>query len=52
MIEHGIDTEKVAIGMEGPIIVGKFVDIHEKPTLTDNLLSIQRMATASKDKGA
>ncbi|MCG3223307.1 MAG: 2-oxoacid:ferredoxin oxidoreductase subunit beta [Candidatus Heimdallarchaeota archaeon] len=52
VIEHGIDTEKVAIGKEGPIIVGKFVDIHEKPTLTDNLFSIQRIATASKDKGA
>jgi len=34
VVRNGIDTREVEIGLSGPIIVGKFVDI-EKPTFLD-----------------
>ncbi len=33
-IQNGADTKDVAIGMKGPIVVGKFVD-RERPTFTE-----------------
>ncbi|MBN2156073.1 MAG: 2-oxoacid:ferredoxin oxidoreductase subunit beta [Candidatus Lokiarchaeota archaeon] len=43
ILQHGIDPMKAQIQKDGPIIVGKFVEI-QKPTLTDNLLRLHKMA--------
>ncbi|MHA1223141.1 MAG: thiamine pyrophosphate-dependent enzyme [Candidatus Heimdallarchaeaceae archaeon] len=51
VLEHGADPMKVQITKDGPIIVGKFLEIEGKPTLTDNLLKEQRIAQASKIRG-
>ncbi|MFW9851586.1 MAG: thiamine pyrophosphate-dependent enzyme [Candidatus Thorarchaeota archaeon] len=50
VLQHGMDTRNVQITKDGPLIVGKFVDIEGKPTLTDHLLEIQRMSEASLSK--
>jgi 2-oxoglutarate ferredoxin oxidoreductase subunit beta len=34
VVRHGAPTREVAIGYQGPIVVGKFVDI-ERPTFLD-----------------
>jgi 2-oxoglutarate/2-oxoacid ferredoxin oxidoreductase subunit beta len=46
-LRHGSDPRDAQITKDGPIIVGKFVDI-EKPTLTDNLLELQKRAKKVK----
>lgn len=46
-LHHGIDPMKAQIEKNNPIIVGKFLEIH-KPTLTDNLLSLQERAKKIK----
>ena len=46
-LRHGSDPRDAQITKDGPIIVGKFVDIN-KPTLTDNLLSLQKRAKKVK----
>lgn len=51
VLQHGADPMKVGIEKEGPIIVGKFVENKDKPTLTDNLLKLQRIAQASQQQG-
>ncbi|MHA1303573.1 MAG: thiamine pyrophosphate-dependent enzyme [Candidatus Heimdallarchaeaceae archaeon] len=51
VLQHGADPTKIKIEKEGPIIVGKFVEIEGKTTLTDNLLKLQRIAKASKPRG-
>jgi 2-oxoglutarate ferredoxin oxidoreductase subunit beta len=43
VLEHGANTRDVSIKKDGPMIVGKFVDIDGKPTLTDHLLELQEM---------
>ena len=45
-IQHGADTKTVGISKDSKIIVGKFIDIEDKPTLTDNLMAVQRMSKA------
>ncbi len=51
VIKHFADIKTTDINKEGPIIVGKFVDIEDKPTLTDNLLKIQEIAKKTKTRG-
>lgn len=48
ILNHDADTKDVLIHKDSPIIVGKFVDLDDKPSLTDNLLKIQRVAQAKK----
>lgn len=48
VLNHDADTRDVRIDKNSPIIVGKFVDIEDKPTLTDNLLALQRVSQAKK----
>ena len=48
VLNHDADTRDVRIDKDSPIIVGKFVDIEDKPTLTDNLLALQRVSQAKK----
>ena len=48
ILNHDADTRDVLIHKDTPIIVGKFVDIEDRPSLTDNLLKIQRVAQAKK----
>ncbi len=48
VLNHDADTRDVQIDKNSPIIVGKFVDIEDKPTLTDNLLALQRVSQAKK----
>jgi len=51
VLQHGADPTKTEISKDGPIIVGKFVEIKDKSTLTDNLLKVQRIAKATKLRG-
>lgn len=39
IIRHGADPKEVDIGLDGPIVVGKFVDI-QRPTLWENIQHI------------
>jgi 2-oxoglutarate ferredoxin oxidoreductase subunit beta len=48
VLKHGANPMEIGINKDGQIIVGKFVDVEEKPTLTDNLLAVQRIAQASE----
>ncbi|MHA1109787.1 MAG: thiamine pyrophosphate-dependent enzyme [Promethearchaeota archaeon] len=48
-LHHGIDPMKAQIEKDNPIIVGKFLQ-KEKPTLTDNLLSLQERAKKVKPR--
>ncbi len=48
VLNHDADTKDVGISKNSPIIVGKFVDIEDKPTLNDNLMAIQRVSQAKK----
>ena len=50
VLQHRIDTRKVQIKKDGPLIVGKFVDIEGKPTLTEHLLEIQQISEAALNK--
>jgi len=50
VLKHDADPKETKIEKNGPFIVGKFVDIEDKPTLTDNLLAIQRISQASDKK--
>ncbi|MCG3221768.1 MAG: 2-oxoacid:ferredoxin oxidoreductase subunit beta [Candidatus Heimdallarchaeota archaeon] len=49
-LQHGADTREVGIEKNGLMIVGKFVDIEGRPTLTDNLLELQEKGRASVSK--
>jgi len=49
-LQHGADTRDMNIEKEGKIIVGNFIDIEDRPTLTDHLLSLQKTAQASSKK--
>jgi 2-oxoglutarate ferredoxin oxidoreductase subunit beta len=49
-LQHGADTREVGISKDGPMIVGKFVDIEGRPTLTDHLLNLQEKGRASISK--
>ena len=48
VLNHNADTRDVAITKDSPIIVGRFVDRDERPSLTENLLKIQRISQAKK----
>ncbi len=48
VLNHNADTRDVSISHDSPIIVGRFIDRDERPTLTENLLKIQRMSQAKK----
>ena len=48
ILDHNAETKDVGIHKDSPIIVGKFVDRDERPSLTDNLLKIQRVSQAKK----
>lgn len=48
VLNHDADTRDVAITHDSPIIVGRFIDRDERPTLTENLLKVQRMSQAKK----
>jgi 2-oxoglutarate ferredoxin oxidoreductase subunit beta len=48
VLNHDADTKDVGISKNSPIIVGKFVDIEDKPTLNDNLMALQRVSQAKK----
>ncbi len=50
VLNHDADTRDIRIDKDSPIIVGKFVDIEDKPTLTDNLLALQRVSQAKKGR--
>jgi 2-oxoglutarate ferredoxin oxidoreductase subunit beta len=50
VLQHGADTRKVGIEMNGPMVVGKFVDIEGRPTLTDHLKGLQEKGRASVSK--
>jgi 2-oxoglutarate ferredoxin oxidoreductase subunit beta len=43
-LQHGADTRYVNIEKDGPIIVGNFVDLEDRPTLNDHLLELQNIA--------
>ena len=45
---NDVDTKNAGIHKDSQIIVGKFVDVDDRPSLTDNLLKIQRVAQAKK----
>ena len=49
-LQHGADTREIGIEKNGSIIVGKFVDIEGRPTLTDHLLELQEMGRSSISK--
>ena len=51
ILRHGSDTRDVQITKDGPITVGKFVDIEDKETLNDHLLQVQQKAKASANQG-
>ncbi|MHA1199576.1 MAG: thiamine pyrophosphate-dependent enzyme [Candidatus Heimdallarchaeaceae archaeon] len=48
VLDHDADTKDVGISKNSLMIVGKFVDKDERPSLTDNLLKIQRISQAKK----
>jgi len=51
VLKHGEDPQKVQIEKDKPIIIGKFVDIEGRTTLTEELLLIQQIAKSSKRRG-
>ncbi|MBY9001851.1 MAG: 2-oxoacid:ferredoxin oxidoreductase subunit beta [Candidatus Heimdallarchaeota archaeon] len=51
ILNHEADTRDVGIYKDSQIIVGKFIDKEDRPSLIDNLLTIQRVSQASENKG-
>ncbi len=51
VLRHGANTRDVDISKDSDFAVGKFVDIEDRETLTDHLLSLQKIAKESAAKG-
>lgn len=48
VLNHDANTKDIGITKDSPMVVGKFVDKDDRPSLTDNLLKIQRISQAKK----